>query len=400
MTAHQISFTHDIHSIDLLIIGAGPAGISTALHLLNLDPSWSQRMVIIEKQSHPRPKLCGGGLTAYGLNILQDLGFCLPLPLHQARVEDIRLHYKNRIIHGLGSPVFIVYRREELDAHLAQEAYRRGVKIHQDEAVKSIEIVENGVLVKTDQSCYLAKAVVGADGSKGITRRIAGGKPRGPGRVGRTLEVIVPSNEDAAPFVEKYALLDFDSVQSGLQGYCWIFPSRIEGKPYYNLGVYDSGFIRTSEKAHLPEELNKTVNAVPGGGDSDRPEGHPIHWFHPLNRFSAPRLLLVGDAAGADPLLGEGIGPALGYGKAAAETLQEAFKNDNYTFKKYKRNILLSPLGRYLMIRWYIAWWSYRLCRQDWFMHTLWTCCMVAAIILPRPKIRDITKPFIEGENR
>lgn len=374
--------------IDLIIVGAGPAGISTALHLLKSDQTWQRRMIVLEKQRHPRHKLCGGGLTAFGLKILQELGFSLPLPISQARVEDLRLLYKDRVIHGRGDPVFIVYRREELDAHLVQEACERGVTIHENEGVTGIDVKENGVLVTTEIGCYLAQVVVGADGSKGMLRRKVSGNT-GPVRVGRTLEVIAPSTENAPPFSDLYALLDFNPVQSGLQGYTWVFPSKISNQPFFNHGVYDSGFFKKKEKAHLPELLDRAVAQVESESGSYQPEGHPIHWFHPANRFSAQRLLLVGDSAGADPLLGEGIAPALGYGQTASQAIQAAFEKNDFSFKDYRRRVLMSPVGRYLLIRWYIAWWSYRLCNHNWFMQTLWTCCMIAAVILPQPKIKE-----------
>lgn len=374
--------------IDLVIVGAGPAGISTALHLLKKDPSWGKRMVVIEKQRHPRPKLCGGGLTSYGLKILQDLDFNLPLPVSQARVADVRLHYKKRIVHGRGAPMFMVYRREELDAFLLQEARRRGVIIHEGSAVRSIEAKHDSVLVSASNGSYLAKTVVGADGSKGIVRRklFAGA---GPSRVGRTLELVIPADGDTAPFSEQFAHFDFDHVQAGLQGYAWIFPSKINEKPYYNIGVYDSGFFKKKKKAYLPCVIDNICEKANIEQDSCQREGHPIHWFHPSNCFSTNRILLVGDSAGADPLLGEGIAPALGYGKTAAEAIQHAFEIGDYSYKDYKRKIMLSPLGRYLMARWYIAWWSFRLCHYNWFMHTLWTGCMIAAFFLPRPKIDE-----------
>ena len=48
--------------VDVVIVGGGPAGVSTALHLLQLDPGWAGRMVVLEKAAHPREKLCGGGM--------------------------------------------------------------------------------------------------------------------------------------------------------------------------------------------------------------------------------------------------------------------------------------------------------------------------------------------------
>ncbi|MEA2008878.1 MAG: hypothetical protein U9O54_07135 [Chloroflexota bacterium] len=59
--------------VDLLIIGAGPAGTSTALHLLQINPNWASRMLVIEKATHPREKLCAGGLTKLGIHVLEDL---------------------------------------------------------------------------------------------------------------------------------------------------------------------------------------------------------------------------------------------------------------------------------------------------------------------------------------
>jgi menaquinone-9 beta-reductase len=397
MAVKTISKSREVQIIDLIIIGAGPAGISTALHLLELDPSWQKRMLVLEKHTHPRPKLCGGGMTTFGLKILQELGIELPLPVSQARVVDIRLNYQNRTVHGRGSPVFLVYRRDELDALLAKEARQRGVTIYEEEAVQHIEVTNEGVLVETNKSCYLAQVVVGADGSKGIVRRKVAGEKK-QSRTGRTLEIIYPASEDSALFIEEYAFIDFDPVQSALQGYAWVFPSRIRGKPFYNIGVYDSGFFKKKNKAYLPDILKGMAGSQNVNLQSCTVEGHPIHWFHPANRLSAPRLLLVGDAAGADPLLGEGIAPALGYGQVAAMTIRDAFNKRDFSFKDYRRRILFSPLGRYLLVRWYIAWWSYRLCHQNWFMHTLWSACMIASIILPKPKITETPYPGLKKE--
>ena len=47
--------TELIHS-DILIVGSGPAGTSTALHLVKSDPSWAGRIVIVDKAVHPRDK--------------------------------------------------------------------------------------------------------------------------------------------------------------------------------------------------------------------------------------------------------------------------------------------------------------------------------------------------------
>ena len=69
-----------VESVDVLIIGSGPAGMSTALHLVQADQAWADRIVVIEKAVHPRDKLCGGGVTRAGEDILGRLGLSFDPP--------------------------------------------------------------------------------------------------------------------------------------------------------------------------------------------------------------------------------------------------------------------------------------------------------------------------------
>ncbi len=361
-----------METIDLLIIGSGPAGISTALHLLQLDPGWRDRLVVLERAAHPRPKLCGGGVTQFGLSLLKDLGFPDPLPVPHVLVEDARLVYGRRVVHVRGWPEFAIFQRTELDAYLAAEARRRGIVIHENTPVQSLSLDKDGITVHSPAGEFRARAVVGADGSKGLTRRLLNG-PSQNRRVARLLEVLTPAQREAPQFVDRYAVFDFTPVQADLQGYTWDFPSLVDGQPQYNRGIYDARTAPWRPKARLPDLLAESLSVWGDDPGSAQLQGHPIHTFSPSNRFAAARLLLVGDAAGADPLFGEGIAPALGYGKVAAQVLQDGFHRGDLSFRGYRRRLLTSPLGRYLLLRWAIAEGSYRLSQQAWFMHTLWT---------------------------
>ncbi len=358
--------------IDLVSIGSGPAGISTALHLLQLDPGWAGRMIVLEKETHPRHKLCAGGVTRFGLDVLRGLGLRDPFPVPHVSVDDAHLIYDGRVIHMRRKPEFLVFQRAEFDACMAEEARRRGVKVLENTPVLGIEPRPDGIAIRTESTTYLAEVVVGADGSKGLTRRLVGSDSNRR-RVARLLEVVRPAEESAPQFQKTFARFDFTPSRADLQGYTWDFPSFVGGEPRFNRGVYDARLDERRARAGLPDVLEQSLHDWGDNGDGLKLQGHPIHWFSPRGRFSAPRLLLVGDAAGADPLFGEGIGPALGYGKVAAQTLAGAFEQKRFEFRGYKRRVLASPVGRYLLLRWAVAWWSYRLNHKARFMHALWS---------------------------
>lgn len=205
--------------IDLVIIGAGPAGISTALHLLQIDPRWSDRMVILEKAQHPRHKLCGGGLTYFGLRVLKQLGISNPLPVTHVLVDVLHFRYHDMVFHAQGSPLMVVYHRIEFDDYLVSLARQKGVSIHENERVITFEARDDGVRVETDRDVYQTQAVVCADGSKGVSRRLMINE--GSSHTARALETFLPIDERL--FTEKPAevIFDFSPFDQALQGYFW-----------------------------------------------------------------------------------------------------------------------------------------------------------------------------------
>lgn len=358
-----------MRQIDVAIVGAGPAGLSTAMSLLARDPSWRHRMLVLEKETHPRHKLCGGGLTALALRNLKRLGLTLDIP--HVRVERVHLIYGSHRVELPGYPAIVVTRRSEFDAWLAGHAVERGVELIQSCPVRSISRTADGIRLETGAGSILAQAMVGADGSRGLVRRWLDAR-EAPPRVARLLEFVLPARGDELEHRQEIARFDFSAVRDQLQGYYWDFPSVVNGRPHMNRGLYDGRVAPARQRARLPVVLTEQSGKRGIPPDRIQLQGHPVHWFSPTNQLAAERVLLVGDAAGAEPLFGEGIGTALAQGEVAAAALARAFEQDTYRFADYRRQLLMSPVGRYLLFRWAVAAIVYRFSGSELFMRALW----------------------------
>jgi flavin-dependent dehydrogenase len=118
-----------------------------------------------------------------------------------------------------------------------------------------------------------------------------------------------------------------------------------------NRGVFDSRARPERPKADLKQTLRDEMTERDRDLDDFKIKGHPIRWWSKDGRFSIPRVILVGDAAGADPLMGEGISFALGYGTVAAQALEDAFARQDFSFASYRDIIMADSLFKQLEIR-------------------------------------------------
>jgi menaquinone-9 beta-reductase len=321
----------------IVIVGSGPAGTAAALALHRLDPGLAGAALVIDKARHPRPKVCAGGVIPAGRQWLErhDLPFDMP---HVA-IQGARARTARAVV-DYGEPDFCyVIRRDEFDAALAAGCRQRGIELREGTAVRRLRREDGGVVVETDRGSVFTRLLIGADGSGSVVRRLMiGDHHRHIARAAMCDVPIAASAWDG--FAARRYDFDFSEVGRGLSGYRWSFPCLIDGVPHANVGVYSlqPGGARIKEALAAELALH--------GGTAPRHVAFPIRWYRRRRtRIAAANVLLAGDAAGADPLMGEGISLALEYGSLAARAARDALRDGDYSGAAYQRAVDQSWLG-------------------------------------------------------
>jgi len=314
----------------LIIIGSGPAGSASGLFLQAQEPALAREVLILDKAQHPRPKVCAGGLIPHVLDSLRELG--IPLRVPNALVNRATVEVPGRTVAYESRELCRVVRRDQFDHLLVETAKQRGIEVRENEKVIALERDATGVRIETERGSYHARMVIGADGSGSLVRRQLVNVGRDC--VGKAVMCDVPvAGIDWSGFHrERYEFI-FTAVPKGLRGYAWAFPCLINGEPHANVGVYaiaaqgSGDLLRRLLQAHL-EQL-RAPQGLPV-------KSFPIRWYGDGVRIATPHVLLAGDAAGVDALMGEGISYSFEYGRRAAATAAEALATGNFACAGYE----------------------------------------------------------------
>lgn len=335
-----------MEKIPICIIGGGPAGVAVAAALAQRRPAWREDILLLEKEKHPRHKLCGGGLTPWVDELLRELELEADVP--DLRVERVRFYLNDKPLLFDIPNLMRTVRRNEFDAALVHALRSKGVRVLENAAAQNFREERDGIRVQTTAGDFLAQIVVAADGAKSLVRRSFFRDEIS--RVSRLLEALVPAQNGArADFDTRTALIDFRPIAAGLQGYVWDFPCWVEGRPHLNVGLFDSRIFEgdSRPRADLPALLAQHL-AERGLHASGKVMGHPERWHHAADRVSRPRVLLAGEAAGIEPWLGEGISAALAYGPIAAEAIIHALEAKDFSLQDYGGRLQQDRLGKFL----------------------------------------------------
>ncbi|MEV8401642.1 geranylgeranyl reductase family protein [Streptomyces niveus] len=318
----------------VIVVGAGPAGASAALYLARAGVD----VLLLEKGSFPREKVCGDGLTPRGVHQLVRMGVDIDAPGWR-RTRGMRWMCEGRQVHidwpRLGGlPDFGLTRsRYDFDDILVRHACAAGARLRTevkatgpltDRAGRIIGVTAVAGADKQPRT-YRAQVVVAADGASARTA-IAMGLERDPTRQIATAarRYYRSASRTDDPYLELWADLRCSRTGRDLPGYGWIFPlgdGRVNvglgSLPHRRHGAVDLRASMEQWLARLPEEWGlREENADSPLRSAALPMG-----FNRRPQY-ARGLLLVGDSAGMiSPWSGEGVAQAMEAGGVAAEAV-------------------------------------------------------------------------------
>lgn len=333
---------------DLIVVGAGPAGSSTAYHAAREG----LEVLLIDRQGFPRDKPCGDGLMPHAASeiSLMGLGDWLDEP-HHGRFRGFSIYTESAFLKQSVPPTLngvhgYTSRRIETDAKLLERAKEAGARFlpqtRATEPLRNSTGEITGVAAERDGETlrFSAPLVVAADGVGGFA---AEGMKAHQNAVAcrqyfRGIEG--PDKDYLHVFVTR------DMNEHGA-GYGWVFhfgdgtanvgagvSTRTIHKTGRNLKDFYERFI---EEPRLKEWLKDA-----------EPEGPPKSWSLKMGMWGARRhsqgMMSAGDAGSMiHPISGEGVGYAIESGRLAAAWAYEAHSRKDFSarlLRGYERQLL------------------------------------------------------------
>jgi geranylgeranyl reductase family protein len=285
--AHEFVACGFVEEFDVLVIGAGPAGSTTAYRVAGTGA----RVLLVDKERFPRDKPCGGAISARAISELP----IDPSPAVEHVADRMELSYRGRRPHIRGGHHTLAYltQRRRLDHFVLEQALNAGADLR--DGVSVTEISEHGARV--DGRRVKCKLLIGADGANGPTTRSLGLASK------RIYGVALEGNlaHDHLRDPRRWSNRVVIELGTIAGGYCWIFPKG----DHINIGVGGWESVGPTLRKHLIELCNRR------GFDYSKLtnlRGYRLPARTPGAPLARGTALLVGDAAGlVDPLWGDGL---------------------------------------------------------------------------------------------
>lgn len=296
----------------VVIIGAGPSGISCALNLLK---EGIKDILIIEKSKFPRYKCCAGYITNKTKKAYETLGLDIQ-KCHYSLIKDFNILYqyqKRQTIENKFLYTNKVIDRVELDDRFFKLAKKKKIKILEETKVLKHDIEKNELFLSNKETINYDYLVC-ADGTTGFSSKYQQAKKKNI-----ALQLII--KDDTQEKID----IHFGITK---KGYGWV--SSCNG--YTNIGLtdvynpklnYNKIFQEFLDKLNIKADITKLTGAFT-----------PIGIRTPIINNN---IFFVGDALGAcDPLTLSGLRYGLKSGEVCAKSMKE---NNPQTFLKYANSL-------------------------------------------------------------
>ncbi|MBO0608782.1 geranylgeranyl reductase family protein [Myceligenerans salitolerans] len=376
---------HRNDDADVIVVGAGPAGSSTA----HWCASAGLDVLLLEKAEFPRDKICGDGLTPRAVSELVRMGVDTDERDGWIRNRGLRVHATGRSWE-LDWPDLTAYpgygmarARMTLDQTLAQHAQASGAKLLTATKVTGAVTDERtgritGVTAQPldgrgraegPERTFRAPVVVASDGVSSRLATGVGRMRRDDRPMGTAVRAYYTTPRHADPFMESH--LELWSGEPGrsdlLPGYGWVFPLG-DGTANVGLGSVHSTPARQSRAGIDYRALQDTwlTHSAPEGWDigpeaaTGKVRGAALPMGFNRGPLYADGLLLAGDAAGmVSPFNGEGIAYGLQAGRVAAEAIAAARHKSTDAAREaalatYADRMRADLGGYYTLGRWFV----------------------------------------------
>ncbi len=325
-------------SYDIVIIGSGPAGATTA----RLAAEQGLNVLLVDKkQELGAPVQCSGAISRHAM---EEVGVepvdefiheaIYGFAIYNEKGEKKTIDYRQLAPEKYGpeqgkTPLGYVVDRRRFDRRLMTLAEREGVETWLKAEAKGYEVLPDGTCEVTihhfnEVKKVKAKVVVGADGLQSIVGKWAGLRTQ------IRLTELASCLQFVVDKVETEGLLEIITGHEWAPGgYAWVFP---KGYGYAEIGL---GVVPTFTKNNAQQQVDYFMKSsffkerfkdarileVQGGG---------VPLAAPLKIQYADNMILVGDAARhVNPITGGGLHTALSGGKIAADFLAQTIKNGN-----------------------------------------------------------------------